>query len=53
MNPDKTLCIVFVAPYTLIDNINIKDGSSDINVVSSVTKLGVRLDRNLKMTAHT
>ena len=49
MNPDKTLFIAFVPPYynTLIDNINIKIGSSDINVASSVTNLGVRLDRNL------
>ena len=38
---------------TFVDNINIKIGSSDINVVSSVTNLGVRLDRNLKMTAQT
>ena len=55
MNPDKTLFIAFVPPYynTLIDNINIKIGSSDINVGSSVTNLGVRLDSNLKMTAQT
>ena len=45
MNPDKTLCIAFVPPYnTLVDNININIGSSDINIVSSVT--------NLKMTAQ-
>ena len=55
MNPDKTLFIAFVPPYynTLVDNINIKMGSSDINVVSSVTNLIGRLDRNLKMTAKT
>ena len=55
MNPDKTLFIAFVPPYynTLVDNININIGSSYINVVSSVTNHGVRLDRNLKMTAHT
>ena len=55
MNPDKALFIAFVPPYynPLVDNINIKIGSSDINVVSSVTNLGVRLDRNLKMTAQT
>ena len=55
MNPDKTLFIAFVPPYynTLVDNINIKIGSSDINVVSSVTNIGVRLDRNLKMTIQT
>ena len=54
-NPDKTLFIAFVPPYynTLIDNINIKIRSSDIKVVSSVTNLGVRLDRNQKNTAHT
>ena len=43
-------------PYyynTLVDNININIGSSDINVVSSVTNPGVRLDRNLKMKAQT
>ena len=39
--------------YTLIDNIIIKNGSSDINVVSSVNNLGVRLDRNLGMTSQT
>ena len=50
MNPDKTLFIAFVPPYyiTLVDNININIGSSDINVVSSVTNLGVRLDRESK-----
>ena len=55
MNPDKPLFIAFVHTYynTLIDNINIKIGFSDINVVSPVTNLGVRLDRNLKMTAQT
>ena len=55
MKPDKSLFIACVPPYynTLVDNINIKIGSSDINVVSSVTNLGVRLDRNLKMTAQT
>ena len=55
MHPDKTFFIAFVPPYynILVDNINIKIGSSDINVVSSVTNLGVRLDRNLKMTAQT
>ena len=55
MNPDKTLFIAFVHPYynTLVDNINIKIGSSDINVVCSVTNLGARLDKNLKMTAQT
>ena len=55
MNPDKTLFIAFVPPYynTLVDNINIKIGSSDIIVVSSVTNHGVRLDSNLKMTAQT
>ena len=55
MNPDKTLIIVFVPPYcnTMVDNINIKIGSLDIDVVYSVTNLGVRLDRNLKMTAQT
>ena len=44
-----------VSPYynTLIDNINIRIGSSDMNVVPSVTNLGVRLDRSLKMTAQT
>ena len=54
MNPDKTLFIAFVSPYynTLVDNININI-DSDINVVSSVTNLGVRLDRNLKMTTQT
>ena len=54
LNPDKTLFIACVPPYynTLVDNININIGSSDINVVSSVTNLGVRLDRNLKMTAQ-
>ena len=48
MNPDKTLFIAFVPPYynTLEDNININIGSSDINVVSSVNNLGVRLGRN-------
>ena len=53
MNPDKTLFIAFVPPYynTLVDYINIKIGSS--YVVSSVTNLGERLDRNLKMTALT
>ena len=42
-------------PYynTLVDNINNKIGSSDINVVFSMTNLGVRIDRNLKMTAQT
>ena len=55
MNPDKTLFIAFVLPYynTLVDNINIRMGSSDITVVYSVTNPGVRLDRNLKMTAQT
>ena len=55
MNPDKTLLMAFVPPYynTFVDNININIGYSDINVVSSVTKPGVRLDRNLKMTAQT
>ena len=55
MNPVKTLFIACVPPYynTLVDNINIKIGSSDINVVSSVTNLGVRLERNLNMTAQT
>ena len=55
MNPNKTLFIAFVPSYynTLVDNINIKIESSDINVVSLVTNLGVRLDRNLKMTAQT
>ena len=55
MNPDKTLFIYCVPPYynTLVNNINIKIGSSDINVVSSVTNLGVKLDRNLTMTAQT
>ena len=55
MNPDNILFIAFVPPYynTLVDNINIKIGPSDINVVFSVTNLGVRLDRNLKMTAQT
>ena len=54
-NPEKTLRIDFVPPYciTLVDNINIKIGSSDINAVSSVTNLGVPLVRNLKMTAQT
>ena len=33
---------------TLVDTINIKIGSSDINVLSSLTNLGVSLDRNLK-----
>ena len=48
MNPDKTLFIAFAPPYdnTLLDNININIGSSDINVVSSVTNLGA--DRNKK-----
>ena len=48
MNPYTTLFLDFVPPYynKLVDNINIKIGSSDINVVSSVTNLGVRLDRN-------
>ena len=43
MNPDKTLFRAFLTPYynTLVDNININIGSSDINV-------GVRLDRNKK-----
>ena len=47
--------IDFVPLYynTLLDNINIKIGFSNINVVSSVTNLRVRLDRNLKMTAQT
>ena len=42
-------------PYynTLVDNINIKIGSSDINVFSLVTNLGVRQDKNLKITAQT
>ena len=55
MNPDKTVIIAFVLPYynTLVDNINIKMGSLDINIVSSVTNLGVRLDRSLKMTGQT
>ena len=55
MNPDETLLIAFVPPYynTLVDNININIGSSDINVVSSLTNLGVRLDRNLNMTTQT
>ena len=55
MNPDKTLFITFVPLYynTLVDNININIGSSDINVVSSVTNLDMRLDMNLKMTAQT
>ena len=55
MNPDKTLFITCVPPYynTFVDNINIHIGSSDINVASSVTNLGVRLDRNLKITAQT
>ena len=35
-----------------MDNINIKIESSDINVVSSVTNPGVKLNRNLKMTAQ-
>ena len=54
MNPDKASLIAFVPPYytTLVDNININIGSTDVNVVSSVTNLGVRLDRNLKMTAQ-
>ena len=54
MNPDKTLLKCFLPSYynTLVDNITIKIGSSDINVVSSVTNLDVRLDRNLKMTAQ-
>ena len=53
MNPNKTLFIAFVFHYynTLVDNINIRIESSDINVVSSVTNLGVRIDNNLKMTA--
>ena len=55
MNQDKTLFIVCVPPYysTLVDNIKINIGSSDINVVSSVTNLGVQLDRKLKLTAQT
>ena len=55
MNPDKTLFIACMPPYynTLVDNINIKIGSSDTNVVSSVTNLGMWIDMNLKMTAHT
>ena len=55
MTPDKTLFIAFVPPYynTLVGNININIGSSDINVVSLVTNLGMRLDRNLKMTIQT
>ena len=38
INPDKTLFMAFVPPYytTLVDNININIGSSDINVVFSV-----------------
>ena len=50
VNPDKTLFIAFVTPYynKLINNINIKIGSAGIKVVSSVTNLGVKLDRNLK-----
>ena len=53
MNPDKKICIAFVPPYynTLVDNIYIMIGSSDINVIFSVSNLGVRPDRNLKMTA--
>ena len=41
--------IIIMPPYynTLVDNININIGSTDINVVSSVTNLGVRLDKNL------
>ena len=52
INPDQTLFIAFVPPHynTLVDNINMKIGSSDINVFSSVTYLGVQQDRNLKMT---
>ena len=51
----RMIFIAFVPPYynTLVDNININIGSSDTNVVSSVTNLGVRLDRNLKITAQT
>ena len=50
----KTLFIAFVPPYynTLVDNTNIKIGSLDISVASSVTNLDVRLDRNLKQTAQ-
>ena len=42
-------------PYsqTLVDNMNIKIGASDINVLSSVANLGVRRDRNIKMTTQT
>ena len=55
MISDTILLIAFVPPYynTLVDNINIKIGSSDINVVSSVTNLGVMIDKNLKMSAQT
>ena len=55
MNSDKTLFIAFLPPYynTLVDNINIKLRYSDMNVVSTVTNLGVRLYRNLKMIPQT
>ena len=55
MNPDKILFMAFVPPYynTLIDIITNKIGSSDINVVFSVTNLGVKLDMHLKMKTQT
>ena len=55
MNPDKILFSAFVPTYynKLMENFKIKIGSSDMKVVSSVTNLGVRLDRNLKMTVQT
>ena len=49
MNSDKTLFIAFVffvIYNTLVDNISIKIGSLDINVVSSVTNIGVRLNES-------
>ena len=54
MNPDKTLFIAFVPPYynTLVDNININIGSSYINVASSMTNIGVLLDRNTYKTLN-
>ena len=55
MNPDRTLFRAFGPPYynTLVDINNINIGSSDINVVFSFTNLGVRLYKNLKITAQT
>ena len=45
VHPDKTLFIAFVPPdyNKLVDNINIKIRSTDINVVPSVTNMSVKL----------